>query len=243
MTKVNGEVLVKGIPRIYDLTVGKYDITVSSGPSFATKREEVTAQMTELIRAYPEAAPLIGDLLAKNFDWPGADDIAKRFKAMLPPQAQDHTENPEAMALKQQMEEMKQQGMQVIEQGQQELQKLQAENAQLKAAQEADMAKVQIDAQSVQIDQFKAETERIKVENERVKAEQEQQLKYLELQVSQQQPVQTESIEDESAQGSQELPPITINIDAKQSPTTKLGKATKMPDGSWQMESIERDVE
>ena len=28
--------------------------------------------MTELIRAYPAAAPVLGDLLAKNLDWPDA---------------------------------------------------------------------------------------------------------------------------------------------------------------------------
>ncbi len=184
MTKINGEVLVKGIPRVYDMAVGKYDITVSNGPSFSTKREEVTAQMTELIRAYPDAAPLIGDLLAKNFDWPGADDIAKRFKAMLPPQARDDTDNPEAQALKQQIEEMKKQGMQMLQAGQQELQKVQAENAQLKGSLQADMAKVQIDAESVKIDQFKAESERMKIDNERVKAEQEQELKFMELQIT-----------------------------------------------------------
>src|SRR5258706_6054792 len=44
--------------------------------------------MIELIRAYPAAAPVIGDLLAKTLDWPGADEVAQRLRAMLPPQAQ-----------------------------------------------------------------------------------------------------------------------------------------------------------
>jgi hypothetical protein len=76
---------MQGLIRIYDLTTGKYDVTCEAGPSFTTKREEAAAQMVEFIRAYPNAAPLIGDLLAKNLDWPGADDIAERLKAMLPP--------------------------------------------------------------------------------------------------------------------------------------------------------------
>ena len=41
--------------------------------------------MTEMIRAYPQIAPLIGDLLAKNLDWPHADEIGRRLAAMLPP--------------------------------------------------------------------------------------------------------------------------------------------------------------
>ncbi len=72
------------IEKIYDLTVGKYDLTVKSGPSFTSRREEAATQMIELIRAYPQAAPIMGDLLAKNLDWPGADEIAGRLAAMLP---------------------------------------------------------------------------------------------------------------------------------------------------------------
>jgi Phage P22-like portal protein len=73
---------------IYDLGAGKYDLTVEAGPSFTTRREEAANQMIELIRAFPQAAPVLGDLLAKNLDWPGADEIAQRLKTLLPPQLQ-----------------------------------------------------------------------------------------------------------------------------------------------------------
>jgi hypothetical protein len=65
--------------RVFDLGAGRYDLTVRAGPSFASRREEAASQMIELIRAYPPAAPLIGDLLAKNLDWPGADEVARRL--------------------------------------------------------------------------------------------------------------------------------------------------------------------
>lgn len=71
--------------RVYDLGVGKYDLAVDTGPSFTTRREEAAMQMTELIRAFPQAAPVLGDQLAKNLDWPGADIISRRLKKMLPP--------------------------------------------------------------------------------------------------------------------------------------------------------------
>ena len=77
---------LKAVGKIYDLAAGKYDLTVRSGPSFTSRREESANQMIELIRAYPAAAPLIGDLLARNLDWPGADEIAQRLSALLPPQ-------------------------------------------------------------------------------------------------------------------------------------------------------------
>jgi hypothetical protein len=77
-------VMVQGVERIFDLGVGRYDLTVDAGPSFTTRRAEAAEQMTQLIRAYPPAAPVLGDLLAKNLDWPGAAEVAERMKALLP---------------------------------------------------------------------------------------------------------------------------------------------------------------
>ncbi len=77
---------LQAVEKVYDLTVGRYDLTVTSGPSFTSRREEAANQMIELIRAYPAAAPVIGDLLAKNLDWPGADEVAQRLQALLPAQ-------------------------------------------------------------------------------------------------------------------------------------------------------------
>jgi hypothetical protein len=79
---------LEGMTKIFDLTVGKYDVVVEAGPSFTTRREETAEQMMEFIRVFPQSAPLIGDLLAKNLDWPGAEQVAERLRAMLPPQAQ-----------------------------------------------------------------------------------------------------------------------------------------------------------
>jgi hypothetical protein len=133
---------IREIEKIYDLTVGKYDLTVSSGPSFTTRREEAANQMIELIRAYPAAAPVIGDLLAKNLDWPGADEVAKRLQAMLPPQARGPA--PEAQAAQAQL----------------------ARLAQGLAAAKAEIAALRQDksheARKLEIEAFEAETNRLK---------------------------------------------------------------------------------
>lgn len=101
----------QAMARLYDLSAGKYDLTVEAGPSFTTRREEAASQMIELIRAFPEAAPVLGDLLAKNLDWPGADEIAERLKALLPPQlqagAQGGGPQPQVAALQQQLAALK----------------------------------------------------------------------------------------------------------------------------------------
>jgi len=68
--------------RIYNLSVGRYDVAVRVGPSYATQREQSAQAMMELIRVYPPAAPVLGDLLVKAMDWPGADEAARRIQLL-----------------------------------------------------------------------------------------------------------------------------------------------------------------
>lgn len=67
------------------LDAGKYDVTVTTGPSYSTKRLEASDSLMQFLQSFPAAGPVIGDLIAKNMDWPGADKIAERLKKMLPP--------------------------------------------------------------------------------------------------------------------------------------------------------------
>jgi len=121
--------LPAGIQKIYDLSVGKYDVVMSPGPSYLTQRERSATQMIKILEIYPDAVPVIGDLLAKNLDWVGADEIADRIKSM-------QGESPEMLALKQQFEIFKQQtaeketmGVQLIQTLQQQIVKLQQDKA------------------------------------------------------------------------------------------------------------------
>ncbi len=68
-----------------DLGRGSYFVTIDTGPSYATQRQEAAASMLEFARAVPEAAPVMADLIAKNMDWPGAEEIAGRLRKTLPP--------------------------------------------------------------------------------------------------------------------------------------------------------------
>ena len=127
----------QAIMALHDLTAGKYDLTVTSGPSFTTRREEAAMQMTEFVRAFPAAAPVIGDILAMNLDWPGADEIAERLKS-INPALQNKGLPPE-------VQQMIQQGQQAIQELTQKVQALEADKS---------------------VDQFNAETQRMKVVGE-----------------------------------------------------------------------------
>ncbi len=68
-----------------DVTAGKYQITVTTGPGYVTKRVEAAESMLNLINAAPQVAPLILDLLVQAQDWPMAEEIARRWRQQLPP--------------------------------------------------------------------------------------------------------------------------------------------------------------
>lgn len=146
-----------GALKIHDLTVGKYDVAVDSGPSFTTRREEFVNSVTEIIRANPQTAPLLMDLVAKNMDWPEADEVAKRFKAMLPPQilqmegADNEAIPPEAQMMLNQLQGQLQQMEQQIQAGGAEFQKIQQENQSLKLQLQNKQGELQIAAGELQL--------------------------------------------------------------------------------------------
>lgn len=96
------------IKKIYNPSVGKYDVCVTTGPSYMTKRQEAAESMAQVLQANPALWQVAGDLLVKNFDWPGADDLAKRLRKMIDPKLlEDNAEaSPELMAAQQQMQAM-----------------------------------------------------------------------------------------------------------------------------------------
>lgn len=71
--------------KVFNPKIGRYSVTVTIGPSYATKRVEAVESQIELIKAVPQIGPMIADIIAKNSDWDGADEIATRLAKALPP--------------------------------------------------------------------------------------------------------------------------------------------------------------
>jgi hypothetical protein len=100
----NPDIVIK---KIYNPGVGKYDVCVTTGPGYATKRQEALEAMGQLLQGNPDLWKIAGDLFVKNMDWPGAQEMAKRFQKSIDPQLlADGNESPELQAAKQQMEAM-----------------------------------------------------------------------------------------------------------------------------------------
>jgi Phage P22-like portal protein len=75
------------VMKIFNPTYGEYGVTVTIGPSFATKRIEAAESMMDFVRAIapaaPQAATGIMDLIAKNQDWPGSEEFATRLSKLV----------------------------------------------------------------------------------------------------------------------------------------------------------------
>lgn len=74
------------IQKIFNPNIGKYDVAVTVGPSFASKRVEAAESMMEMTRIAPDILKVAGDVIVRNMDWPGAQDIADRIKRAMPPE-------------------------------------------------------------------------------------------------------------------------------------------------------------
>lgn len=72
--------------KILNPTKGKYAVTVTVGPSYATKRIEASESMMQFAKLLPQTAALFADLIAKEQDWHLSDVIAARIAATMPPQ-------------------------------------------------------------------------------------------------------------------------------------------------------------
>jgi hypothetical protein len=105
--------------------------------------------MTELIRAFPQAAPIIGDILARQFDWPEADKVAERLAAMNP-SAQEKPAIPPEIE-------------QLIQQGQAEIQRLTEELQVEKSGNDIKMAEIAFKREELNLKQFEADTDRLKL--------------------------------------------------------------------------------
>lgn len=130
------------IRKIYNLSVGKYDVVASVGPSYTTKRVEQAEMMNQLFQSFPASFQVLGDIFMENQDGPGTDRMAKRLKAMLPPQAAQADEDEE-QAIPPQVQAQMQQLQGQLEEGKSIVQELMQENDQLKAEQQAKSAEIQ----------------------------------------------------------------------------------------------------
>lgn len=122
-----------------DVTLGKYYVTVTTGPSTVTKRQLAAEQMATFVNAIPQQAQNFIDLVAEAQDWPKSNEFARRARMLLPPGMVPQDEMPEEMqAMQQQNQQIQQMQMQI------EMAKQQAEIASMQAKAANDEARARL---------------------------------------------------------------------------------------------------
>jgi hypothetical protein len=95
------------IEKIYNPGVGKYDVVVTTGPSYMTKRQESMDAMSQILQGNPQLWSVAGDLFVKNMDWPGAQELADRLAKTIDPKLLENGDkDPALQAAEQQMQAM-----------------------------------------------------------------------------------------------------------------------------------------
>lgn len=115
-----GETAPNGLAvKMHDLINFRGTVTISTGPSYQTKKMEEANSVLSLVQSFPQIMSIAGDLLVGSFDWHGAREIAQRLKMALPPaiQASIQAENlsPGNVAQMMQRAEALQQELQVLQ--------------------------------------------------------------------------------------------------------------------------------
>ena len=131
-------------PDSIDLSVGMFDVSLSTGTSYTTRRVEAAQAMMEAIQVWPELMGVAGDLVAKAQDWPGADKLAERLKKTIPPHFLEEDEGGGLGVTPEQLNEM-----------QQQLQQLQIENQEMKMDRS-------LEEKKLEIERYNGETQRIR---------------------------------------------------------------------------------
>lgn len=164
-----------------DTSRGRYDVTVTTGPSYATARMELADTLLKVSQSAPNVAPILSDLIVRSLDLPGGDEAVKRLRRMMlqqgivdptPEDMEDAQKIPPKPPAPEQ--ELQMRGMKA------EVESKEIANAQamkdLQTPPEqsggADMARMQLDAHKAQIDaQARVQIEQEKLAHARWEAE------------------------------------------------------------------------
>jgi hypothetical protein len=95
------------IEKVYNPSVGVYDVVATTGPGYMTKRQEAMDAMGQILQGNPELWKVAGDLFVKNMDWPGAQELSERLAKTIDPKLLAvGDEDPALAAAQQQIQAM-----------------------------------------------------------------------------------------------------------------------------------------
>lgn len=85
----------KVIDVIFNPNIGNYAVVSDSGPSFATRRQEAFNALMQIAAQNQQFMGVGGDLLWKVADFPEAQELARRWRRIIPPNITGDAPNPQ----------------------------------------------------------------------------------------------------------------------------------------------------
>lgn len=128
----------------YDLKNGKYGVSVSIGKSFQSRLEHGSEFMTTILEKMPQLLPVLGDLVFKFRDDPGASEISKRLAKVREQQFPGLGEGEDGQPSPEQLQTQNQGLQQQLQVLQSQLQAAAQALETDKAKQEADIVRTQM---------------------------------------------------------------------------------------------------
>lgn len=135
-----------------DMSLGRFDIRMDTGPSFNTQREQSFTLMMQLVQSNPSLFNIVADLIIMNSPLLNSKEIAERVKMLVPPQAlgKDKIDPEQAKAQITQLDQLVQKQVADLESLQQQLNDKNADR-------NIEMMKVQLQAEKdIQVAQINA---------------------------------------------------------------------------------------
>jgi hypothetical protein len=180
-----------GLEKFYDLAAGTYDVEVTTGPGYATRRKEAVAEMAELAKGDPKVMQVADDLVVSQMDFPMAKEIAARLKKTIPPQLLDDGQGAdkdtqlaqaqgqlqrvtqEAQALNAHAQQVEQQAQQLAQENQQLKAQAQSKQQEMTVKQDELALKAQHEQATQELDRLKLQLEADKLALERARVQME----------------------------------------------------------------------
>lgn len=148
----------RGRPKKFDLSKGKFDVAVTTGPSYQTKREQSSETMVQISQAYPPLWEKAGDLMVGEMDFHNADKLAERLKP--PGLPMDEEDNPIPPQVQAQMQQAQQMIDQLTETVHQQADELESKKQEFAAKELESQTKVAEAGSKVEQDRIKGELEK-----------------------------------------------------------------------------------
>jgi hypothetical protein len=142
-----GPTQVPGVTNI-DMSFDNYGVTISSGPTYASQKEQFSEQLLQFAQGNQQMMPLIADIVIRNSNIPGSEELADRFRVMLPEPVQQLIASQQGAnadpteIVRQQQIQLQQAGMQ-LQQANQQLQMMAQQIEQLQSQQSVKMLDIQ----------------------------------------------------------------------------------------------------